>query len=73
MHVNNIATHHKLNCNFYTRHLPQLPVCSYASVMASIYGEAGASTFQFIWKDAKILLVHIILGSDYSGPVKELR
>ena len=32
-----------------------------------------ASTFCLFGKDAKILLVQILLGSDYSGSGKELR
>ena len=34
---------------------------------------SGASTFCIFGKDAKISLAQIILGSDYSGSVKELR
>ena len=34
---------------------------------------SGASTFCLFGEDAKISLAQIILGRDYSGPVKELR
>ena len=34
---------------------------------------SGASTFRLFGQDAKISLAQIILGSDYSGSVKELQ
>ena len=40
MRVRSVATRPQITCDFYAGHMPQLPVCSYASVVRVFFGAA---------------------------------